>query len=213
MANRIEGVSEKILECAKREFLEKGFTDASLRTISKNAGTTPRSIYTRYSDKEGLFGALVFPALEGLQSQIKKEQHEYHLRPIDEQKNLFDDKEFAVYYDDMQTSFLNHIYDNFDAFKLLVDCSKGTSYANFMDEIIAVNVEYAVKYIELTKNKILLNGSASMDLVEVLYRLLLEGTYEVVRRNMSREDARVYHRQLQRFFRDGWEKLFQLGGE
>jgi len=34
MAKQIEGVYENILECATKEFLEKGYTDASLRTIA-----------------------------------------------------------------------------------------------------------------------------------------------------------------------------------
>ena len=52
MANRVEGVTEKLLECAMQEFLENGYNGASMRTIAENAGTTPRSIYTRYEDKE-----------------------------------------------------------------------------------------------------------------------------------------------------------------
>ena len=37
MASRVEGFDEKILACAKEEFLEKGYTDASIRTIAQNA--------------------------------------------------------------------------------------------------------------------------------------------------------------------------------
>mgnify|MGYP002249596596 CR=1 FL=1 len=33
MASRVEEFDEKILACAKEEFLEKGYTDASIRTI------------------------------------------------------------------------------------------------------------------------------------------------------------------------------------
>ena len=61
MASRIEGFDEKILSCAKEEFLEKGYTDASIRTIAQNAGVSTSTIYTRYSDKEGLFRFLVEP--------------------------------------------------------------------------------------------------------------------------------------------------------
>ena len=62
MASRVEGFDEKILACAKEEFLEKGYTDASIRTIAQNAGVSTSTIYTRYSDKEGLFRFLVEPA-------------------------------------------------------------------------------------------------------------------------------------------------------
>ena len=44
MAKQIEGVSERILTCAKQEFLDKGYTEASLRTIAAAAGTSTNSI-------------------------------------------------------------------------------------------------------------------------------------------------------------------------
>ena len=34
MAKQIEGVAERILAAAKQEFLDKGYVEASLRTIS-----------------------------------------------------------------------------------------------------------------------------------------------------------------------------------
>ena len=40
-----------ILKCAKAEFLEKGFKDASLRTIAKQAGVTTGAIYGYFKDK------------------------------------------------------------------------------------------------------------------------------------------------------------------
>ena len=48
---QVAGVYEKILECAKKEFLEKGFEGASLRVIAQEAGTSTNSIYVRFKDK------------------------------------------------------------------------------------------------------------------------------------------------------------------
>lgn len=59
MAKQIEGVYENIIACATKEFLNKGYADASLRTIATEAHTTTGSIYTRFGDKEGLFEAIV----------------------------------------------------------------------------------------------------------------------------------------------------------
>ena len=58
MAKQKAGVYDKVLECAKEEFLSKGFLDASLRTIAQAADTSTGSIYTRFGDKEGLFNGL-----------------------------------------------------------------------------------------------------------------------------------------------------------
>lgn len=46
MAKQIEGVYENIIACATKEFLNKGYVDASLRTIATEAHTTTGSIYT-----------------------------------------------------------------------------------------------------------------------------------------------------------------------
>lgn len=62
MSKAVEGVTEKIEECARKEFKSKGYVEASLRTIAMEAGTTTGSIYSRYGGKEGLFSALVEPA-------------------------------------------------------------------------------------------------------------------------------------------------------
>ena len=82
MTKPIEGVSEKILACAKEEFLEKGYSEASLRTIAAKADTTTGSIYSRFRDKEGLFGAIVEPAAEGLTRIFLKTQEEFHAREV-----------------------------------------------------------------------------------------------------------------------------------
>ena len=39
MSKAVEGVTEKIEECAKKEFKSKGYVEASLRTIAMEAGT------------------------------------------------------------------------------------------------------------------------------------------------------------------------------
>ncbi|MBR1912577.1 MAG: TetR/AcrR family transcriptional regulator, partial [Treponema sp.] len=55
---------EKLLQSAKTEFLEKGYTAASLRTICKNAGVTTGALYFFFKDKEDLFASLVQAPLE-----------------------------------------------------------------------------------------------------------------------------------------------------
>ena len=90
MTKPIEGVSERILSCAKEGFLEKGYADASLRTIAAKAETTTGSIYSRFRDKEGLFGALVEPAAGGRTLEILNESdYEYSLKAIAKKYDCF----------------------------------------------------------------------------------------------------------------------------
>ena len=51
----------KILEIGKKEFLEKGFKDASLNKIVAEAGFTKGAFYGYYPDKTALFDASSLP--------------------------------------------------------------------------------------------------------------------------------------------------------
>lgn len=44
---------ERLLISAKKEFVEKGYLQASLRNICKNAGVTTGALYFFFQDKEG----------------------------------------------------------------------------------------------------------------------------------------------------------------
>ncbi|MFT3985789.1 MAG: TetR/AcrR family transcriptional regulator, partial [Lachnospiraceae bacterium] len=192
MANRVEGVTEKLLHCARQEFLSKGYLGASMRVISENAGTTPRSIYTRYGDKEGLFAALVGPAADQLKKTFCALQEQYHQRPEREQKQLFEDLDFRQEYDGYLTVIMDQIYENLDAFKLLVCHSEGTGFAGFVDEMVALDEKYTLLYIEHTQNDVLTSGRAKPQLIHLLCSSFMHGFYEFVRHDMPREEAIEY---------------------
>jgi len=60
----------KLLASAKAEFLEKGYMNASLRSICKNAGVTTGALYFFFRDKEDLFESLVAPTMTRLQEEM-----------------------------------------------------------------------------------------------------------------------------------------------
>ena len=39
----------------------------------------------------------------------------------------------------------------------------------------------------------------------------LTGFFEIVKHDMTREEAGIYVKQLQRFFYEGWKDLFEIG--
>jgi len=209
VAKQIEGVYERILECAKDEFLEKGYKDASLRVIAQKADTSTSSIYTRFSDKEGLFKALVTSVVDGVKEWFVKEQEEFHQLPGDTQKqNTF------AYATDKIEAFVDYIYDHFEIFKMLIIGSDGTGFSDFINDFVDIDVNYTVKFLETTNNDAIPSGRASPELLHMLTSAYYLGIFETVIHDMSREDAHVYVRQLRRFFMCGWKDIFdpQAGG-
>ena len=74
MTMSISKTQRKILEVGKKEFLAKGFKDASLRKIVADAGFTKGAFYGYYPDKAALFEALVSGAADGLIDMFKAAQ-------------------------------------------------------------------------------------------------------------------------------------------
>jgi AcrR family transcriptional regulator len=202
MAKRVEGRSDKLLECAKAEFLEMGFQEASLRVIAAKADTSTGAIYTRFQDKEGLFHALVDDTVSRLLDWFEKGQQAFADQPSETQK-----KDVFTYKPDLWEELVNYIYDHWDVFRLLVRCADNSCYDDMLNRMIDIEVNYTYRFLESTGNKALANGALTPMLVHMLSNAFYSGLFETVRHQMSKEDALTYVRQLRRFFVCGWADL------
>lgn len=187
MRKRVEGIQEKILECAAAEFLEKGYTDASLRTIAEKAETSTNSIYVRFGDKEGLFSAIVEPVVAGLKEMFQDVQQTFHSFDKDTQQ-----REVGQYSSDEMLNMVDYIYDHLDEFRLLLDASYGTKFHNFVDWMVSVEEEYTWKWMEVTGAVPQAEGTMTKELLHMVYTSYYEGVFEVVRHGMNRKDAKKY---------------------
>lgn len=203
MAKQIEGVYERILECAKKEFLEKGYTDASLRTIAAGAQTSTNSIYVRFKDKEGLFQAIVEPVVDGVTEIFCNIQETFHEFDAKTQKERVNEYSFQG----MET-FLDYMYAHFDEFSLLLDASHGTRFQNFVDELTRIEVEYTYKYMETVGCTNVENGGITEEFLHIVTTAYFEGVFEVIRHKMNRETAGKYVRMLERYHAAGFETFF-----
>lgn len=203
MAKQIEGVYEAVLECAKKEFLEKGYKDASLRTIAQEAGTSTGSIYTRFGDKEGLFRAIVEPVAEEMKRMFLEIQENFHQLDDDVQQS-----EMGRYTSLHQMELLDYIYDHFDEFRLLLDSAEGTQFACFLDELVEIEVDYTYKYMEVIGCESVKSGLVTEDFIHIIVTAYFNGMFEVVRHNMSKADAVKYVKLLNRYHMQGFSTVF-----
>ena len=203
MAKQIEGVYEAVLECAKKEFLEKGYKDASLRTIAQEAGTSTGSIYTRFGDKEGLFRAIVEPVAEEMRRMFLEIQENFHQLDDNVQQS-----EMGRYTSLHQMELLDYIYDHFDEFRLLLDGAEGTQFACFLDELVDIEVDYTYKYMEVIGCESVKSGLVTEDFIHIIVTAYFNGMFEVVRHNMSKADAVKYVKLLNRYHMQGFSTVF-----
>ncbi len=194
MARQIKGVSQRVLDCAREEFLKKGFLDASLREIAQAAATSTGSIYTRFGDKEGLFRALVEPEasdLKALSQTLQQDEGE--------------ETTFSLY---THPRVLDFVYDHFDAFYLLAVAAHGTEYAGYLDELVEMEEHYAYQYLKRKGQNAASLTPAGRELVHILATAYCDGIFEPVRHRMSREKADAYVRLFETYHKAGFDAVF-----
>lgn len=205
MTKLVEGVSEKILACAKEEFLEKGFSDASLRTIAAKAGTTTGSIYSRFRDKEGLFEALVKPAADHIIQMFVEVQEQFHALDEEKQPKVMND-----YVTSGMEGMLDYIYDNFEVFQLLLDGSYGTKYHDFVEQLVKLETEYTYKFMETIHFDQEENDFLTEEFIHIMTRAMFESMFEVVRHKMEKEKAKRYIKAIERYHFGGWNTIYHF---
>ena len=128
----------KILDAAKKEFLEKGFMKASLRSICKQAGVTTGALYFFFEDKDDLFASLVQEPLAGVREAM--ERHFLEEKQAMEAGELFGEEAQEGDADDYQTTLniVHELYRYRDRFRLLLEKSQGSSMEGAVDEIVRI---------------------------------------------------------------------------
>ena len=205
MRRKDELAIEKIIECAKKEFLEKGFEGASMRTVAENAGYTTGMLYGRFADKDELFKAIVKEAADKLYYYYAGVQKEF--AGLEPEKQFTD---MHVYVDERVNEMLDIVYDNFDCFKLIISKSKGSEYENYVDKLIGIETENTIRFIEELNSAGIKVNDVRADLSHMLATAMFNGMFEVVEHDFTKSDARQYIKQLEYFFNAGWDKILGL---
>ena len=205
MRKKDEFAIDKILECAKREFLEKGFEEASMRTIAENAGYTTGMLYGRFADKSALFRELVKKPADKL--------YNFYVGVQDEFAELAPEKQYTEmhgYVDGKVDGMLDIVYESFDEFKLIITKSKGSEYERFVDKLIEVETDNTDRFISELNAAGIKIRAVRPDMAHVLATAMFNGMFEVVAHDFKKEEAREYVKELQYFFNAGWDKILGL---
>ena len=205
MTKPAEGVSEKILACAREEFLEKGYSDASLRTIAAKADVTTGSIYSRFGGKEGLFGAIVQPAADEFTAIFLRTQEDFHAEKEEEQPEML-----QGYVSDGMEKMLDCMYSHFEEFQLLLDASYGTKFQHFVEHLVDIETEYTYKYMKVIHFQNEGMQEVPEEFIHIMTTALFESAFEVIRHKMPREKAENYIKMLEKYHYGGWNEVMKF---
>ncbi len=194
---------ERIVACATKEFLEKGFSGASLRTIASAAQMTTGAIYGYFAGKEALFDAVVSPAADELYRRYRRMQEEFYQLPPEDQTF----ERMQDYEHDEISGLLDFAYDHRDVFVLVLSKSAGTSWERYLDAFVDVEVDSTFRYVREMRERGVAVNDVEPRMARIVASMFLRGYFEPLLRGVPREEAHAFADDLERFFRAGYEEL------
>lgn len=195
-------IYENILKSAKKEFLEKGYEESSLRTICKNAGVTTGAFYNRFKGKDAIFDELVKPVLSGIQEFVIEDE-------IKSKKMLEKNKfEFEWTTAKYLKHLMNFLYDHFEDVRLLLCCAKGSLYSDFFLNFVDEHTNQKMNMLKIAKEKGIINKLIEQRELNILIMIFWQTVSQPILKEFSREEAISYCDIIAKFFE--WNKVLGL---
>ena len=143
MESKTQDTLERIQQAALDEFSEKGFLGASLRQIVKHAGVTTGAFYGYFSSKEALFASIVEPHAAILMSKYVDAHISFSELPAEEQPEHMGVESGAYIH-----WMVEYVCKHREQVKLLFCGAEGTSYENFIHNMVELEVKSTFRYME-----------------------------------------------------------------
>jgi len=142
-----EKIKEKIIEAAINDFVEKGFDQALMRTIAKNAGISVSNLYNYFKNKKDLFYSISDPFYYHLKNLLN---HFFEHDANEDYKN----KQFLTQFAGLTAKALGELIKiNRNEFLLIMDRSEGTKYEKYKNRVILILEEHFQEHLKLAKKK------------------------------------------------------------
>ncbi|MBR3581699.1 MAG: TetR/AcrR family transcriptional regulator [Lachnospiraceae bacterium] len=199
MKNNIEYEKRTLLiEAAKKEFREKGYNKASLRSICAKAGVTTGALYFFFENKAELFSAIVDEPVKGLKKMLI--EHFTEDREYMEHLDSFENMEMD--HSDLSDMLVEYLYKYYDSFILLLTASENTVYVNCIDEIVKLTE---------TAMPVMLSGLKGYTYDEYMSHwmshITVDAFVNVIKHETDVEQAKIKLRKIMNYLIEGWVQL------
>jgi AcrR family transcriptional regulator len=190
----------RVMAAASEEFLEYGFEKASMRRVGERCGFTAAGLYRHCRDKEDLFDQLVAPAVERINAWMDAHLTKY-LAAVQDEGNL----QWQDSWVDMMREI---VYPHMDDYHLLLNCSSGTKYENFLHDLTQTAQEQTFQYLPVLRDKGLAIRAISPTEMHLLFSAYVTALFEPVIHRYTLEESMRCLETVEAFFLPGWKALF-----
>ena len=187
---------EKLIDSARREFIEKGYNKASLRKICADAGVTTGALYFFFEDKEALFGAIADGPYNELIAILKshfEEDEALMEQPYDAEEGD---------HDAFVEELVHHLYQNYDVFHMLLTKAQGSKYENAVDDLADILDETYTKM--SAKMGSHFGGKVNKQMVHWLTHMILDAFIHMITHEKDEKKAFAHIKKVMNFITKGW---------
>lgn len=203
MATRDTSLDRPILASAKKEFLEKKYEKASLKSIAANANVSTGALYIRYKGKEDLFHAVV--------ADFIGELNEICTKKVDTDFSIMSDEDLLKSWimDEEYMLWWFNFFDRYrEEFILLWNCAAGTEFENIQHDLVEMITESAYKcYKEMLSRK-LVDVNMSKKEMHVLFTAFWNTIYEPLVHNFTQSEYKEHCKYVCQLFT--WKNVFHI---
>lgn len=196
MAVRDHTLDKKIEQAAFTEFLENGFQNTTMRKIADRAGLTTGALYVRFENKDKLFCSLLTDVCLAVQHEFDVLRSMYY----NAGSGRFSDFQQAMKTE--SEMILRLIFDNYDAFTLLLCRSDGSSLENFFDTVVKEKTEETLIFLKKYEADIL-NPIAVQLIISSQFALYRQ----IIRNGYSKQKAKDCMSIVMDYCAGGWERI------
>ena len=189
----------QVIIAMRAEFLEKGFADASVRSIAARAGMSAAGLYRHYKNKEDMFDALMQPLMGEMNEWLE------HHRRMKYAMVLQDGADREMLFGEAYMDFVKDVlYPRREEFKLLLRGARGTKYENFLHDFVEEQQRDMMETFEYMRAHGCEIKIPTQEEMHTLLSAYLTAVFETILHGYEKEKMEYCMDTLNRFFLPGW---------
>ena len=112
---------------------------------------------------------------------------------MEETYSRLSDNDFLQNFNEFRTEknreTINYMYDNYDVFRLLLACSKGTPYESFQDKLVEIEIKGDIDLFHVLDKRGLSHKIVTDNELHILCTTFVTALCETIKHEYSREQA------------------------
>lgn len=198
-----EEIRKIIVEKAMEEFIARGFKDASMRVIARNANVGLSNIYNYFRNKDELFTEVLSPTIAAVEKMIKEHNGESNLTT-----DFFHSPQ-------MQQTELARMVNLIETYRwglqLLLFKSAGSSFENFRETVTEKSMKMGYEYLMKMKEKYpKISADVSPFFIHFMSSMWLTIMSEIITHELTHEQIIRFISEYIEFGTAGWQKLMKV---